>query len=512
MPYKKEKTFLPNEEDTHADKKSDTQQQMTLSQHMDVGELSEDTQSQVGKDDAQIPPETKKIRRTRKLTEKGRSLLDDKVTNLNTKFVKLYTRWKYHINGLKRSIKSNDAEDLIDEIINEINTFQVDIDNTYLEIRSISNPESDIRRMNDTCQALTKIANVKAQHFHNGYDSRDIPWPDDKSVFGSTVASSVFSAQTAKSVTSSKSSQHSSILFLNAKQAAAEALATQRVIKIVNVQNQQREEIQRLEVEEKVLKADREAKEREFEAESAKKRAQFIAESAERKMRMEKKRREVERLEELKGHVAAQARLQVYSESLHPSVALNPLSEPFFPSHQIQVSHPPVEPAKASQVHQQHEVKVPLQYPSVRTSYSVAQPTKEVPATKAVNLSTSDEASIDLVKTLAEAIIANRVPIPEPDIFKGDPLKYNDWKLSFCALIDRKNLPTQEKLFFLRKYVGGTAKRAIEGHFLAGTETTYHAAWGILEDRFGNPFIVAKAYLWNQLCHMFKAYKHSTTV
>lgn len=61
-------------------------------------------------------------------------------------------------------------------------------------------------------------------------------------------------------------------------------------------------------------------------------------------------------------------------------------------------------------------------------------------------------------------------------------------------MIDRKNLPTQEKLFFLRKYVGGSAKRAIEGHFLVGTETAYHAAWNILEDRFGNPFIVAKSY------------------
>ncbi len=119
------------------------------------------------------------------------------------------------------------------ENVNAINTFQVDIDNTYLEIRAISSPEPDIRRMNDTCQAFTRIANKKAQHFLSGDDSEDISWPDAKSEFDSTV-SSVSSAQTANSRASSKASRHSSILSLKAKQAAAEVVATQEVIKITS--------------------------------------------------------------------------------------------------------------------------------------------------------------------------------------------------------------------------------------------------------------------------------------
>ncbi|KAI5085315.1 hypothetical protein C0J45_23790, partial [Silurus meridionalis] len=104
------------------------------------------------------------------------------------------------------------------------------------------------------------------------------------------------------------------------------------------------------------------------------------------------------------------------------------------------------------------------------------------------------ESGTDLVRALAEAITANRIPIPEPAMFSGDPLRFNDWKLSFQALIDRKNLPAQEKLFFLRKYVSGPAKRAIEGHFMVGTEAAYIAAWNTLDDRFGNPFLVGKSY------------------
>lgn len=76
-------------------------------------------------------------------------------------------------------------------------------------------------------------------------------------------------------------------------------------IKIMNAQYQQEEEIQRLEVEGQILKAEREAEEKEIEAESAKKRSQSISESADRKMKLEEKRKELERLEELKRHNAA---------------------------------------------------------------------------------------------------------------------------------------------------------------------------------------------------------------
>ena len=44
------------------------------------------------------------------------------------------------------------------------------------------------------------------------------------------------------------------------------------------------------------------------------------------------------------------------------------------------------------------------------------------------------------VTLIAEAIVtsvnANRIPVPEPCIFMGDPLEYPDWKSSFCSLID----------------------------------------------------------------------------
>lgn len=100
----------------------------------------------------------------------------------------------------------------------------------------------------------------------------------------------------------------------------------------------------------------------------------------------------------------------------------------------------------------------------------------------------------DFVNMLAEAIGANRLPTPEPAVFTGDPLKFEDWRLSFETLIDRKNIPKNEKLYYLRKYLGGAAKKAAEGFFLLGTEEAYDSAWQLLERRFGDPFVIGKSF------------------
>ncbi|XP_059380370.1 uncharacterized protein LOC132115947 isoform X1 [Carassius carassius] len=106
----------------------------------------------------------------------------------------------------------------------------------------------------------------------------------------------------------------------------------------------------------------------------------------------------------------------------------------------------------------------------------------------------SDSTS-DLVKVLPSALSASRIPVPEPTVFSGDPLSYSNWKLSFQTLIDQKNIPDTEKIFYLRRYVSGPAKRAVEGYFLLGTESAYAAAWKFLDKRYGNPFTIAKAFI-----------------
>ena len=143
--------------------------------------------------------------------------------------------------------------------------------------------------------------------------------------------------------------------------------------------------------------------------------------------------------------------------------------------------------------------KANLQVPQANSTPERTQTQYPPPTQEGVNVS-------ELVKVLAEAITANRLPIPEPATFNGDPLQYSMWKTSFQTLIERKNVPTAEKIFFLQRYIGGAAKEAIEGYFLSQTEEAYQAAWDLLEERYGNLFIIAKAYRdklqgWAKITH-----------
>lgn len=70
-----------------------------------------------------------------------------------------------------------------------------------------------------------------------------------------------------------------------------------------------------------------------------------------------------------------------------------------------------------------------------------------------------------LEKALAETVNLNRLPVPEPTVSTGDPLRCMEWKTSFTMLIDRKGVPTSEKIFYLKRYLGGEALRPLEGVF-----------------------------------------------
>ena len=74
------------------------------------------------------------------------------------------------------------------------------------------------------------------------------------------------------------------------KQAAAEVAARQEVLKIMKEQHQREEVIRKLEVEEQMLTAQREAEEKEIEAENTRKQTQFISERAARRTELKKKK------------------------------------------------------------------------------------------------------------------------------------------------------------------------------------------------------------------------------
>ena len=88
-----------------------------------------------------------------------------------------------------------------------------------------------------------------------------------------------------------------------------------------------------------------------------------------------------------------------------------------------------------------------------------------------------------LAESFVEQVQVSRVPIPEPCIFYGDSLHYSSWKHSFDILIDNRRIPEVEKLFYLKRYLGGAAKEAVDGYLLMPRDKL--EAWPKVGDRDG---------------------------
>lgn len=117
------------------------------------------------------------------------------------------------------------------------------------------------------------------------------------------------------------------------------------------------------------------------------------------------------------------------------------------------------------------------------------------PETVSAPLDTATETVLqNLTKSFSESVNLSRLPAPEPYIFEGEPLKYPAWKAAFTALIDSRVISAREKIHYLRKYLCKEAKDSIEGLFYIDSDDAYTSAIKMLDERYGNPFLVAEGY------------------
>ncbi|XP_073671819.1 uncharacterized protein [Paramisgurnus dabryanus] len=410
--------------------------------------------------------------RSRKLTEKGKDLHMAKLKSLLLHFNNAYDCWKVLTKVAKRSLEQNHPSDILQEHVTRIEKELDELNNIYDVYRKLDVPTHDMRCKLDKSTSITKVMIKNVTSRIQGVDE-ELFWPDAGSVFASSASSISFPVNKScgtKSICSNES-------LVKRQEAAAEYASTRAVLQIMSEQERKQEELEALEVENRQIAAAQEAaavsrrlqEEREEVERKIKRQAQEDVllrkqqeENAIRRQSVEHLRRELDRLEGLKRLNAAKAKLQVYEE-------IN------FDTNQdllIQKSDAPMIVHAAKQTDPVCDLQ--LRYTPPRGNFS--------------------DDTQELVKVLAEAIAANRLPVPEPTIFCGDPLKFNHWKLSFQTLIERKNIPDIEKIFFLQRYVGGTAKEALEGHFLLESEDSYSLAWNLLDERYGQPFVIAKAF------------------
>lgn len=132
----------------------------------------------------------------------------------------------------------------------------------------------------------------------------------------------------------------------------------------------------------------------------------------------------------------------------------------------------------------QSEIADPLKKTTVNSGNSVFKPSKP-----------SNEGALErLADLLTQRRLQDSLPLPEPEIFRGDLLHYPFWVKSFKTIIEDQTQKTAQRLFYLGKYTAGEAREAINGYLSLETSDAYADAKKVLSDRFGNPFLIADAY------------------
>ncbi|XP_051813072.1 uncharacterized protein LOC110968427 isoform X1 [Acanthochromis polyacanthus] len=413
---------------------------------------SEQPQATKGKGaDSPTAQELQRVQRTRKLTERGQELHDEQVRRFANRFTVCYDKWKAIAKDAKQALHEQCSRDQLHEHITKVTQASRNPNVVYDDLRRHDIPHNDTRRRVDTCEAVTRTI-IETAKRHLNTEKRDEDVKETESVFKSPSSdkSSIRSHNTKSSAHSGSrsriTSRHSSLSSARRQDAAAEVAASEATLEVLLEQEGHIKEIQRLE------------------AEAADLRAKQEAENAERERVLEAKRRQLERLETIKNIKAAKARQQVYEQSICSEEEIDELLHEHVP------------------VIKREEIKHKDNLPQHRF------PPQDLTSLR------QEDSTTALVRAFAESISASRLPVPEPTTFSGDPLQFNDWKVSFQTLIDRKNIPAEEKIYYLRKYIDGPAKKAIESYFLLSTESAYNAAWTILQERYGNPFLIAKAF------------------
>lgn len=56
--------------------------------------------------------------------------------------------------------------------------------------------------------------------------------------------------------------------------------------------------------------------------------------------------------------------------------------------------------------------------------------------------------------------------MPKPPVFTDDPIHFIEFKQSFVPFIDKKIISSTDEMFYLKKYVSGPARKALEQTFL----------------------------------------------
>ncbi|XP_042626645.1 uncharacterized protein LOC122147619 [Cyprinus carpio] len=385
---------------------------------------------------------TRHSKRKHVLTEKMLAYQQEESQKKEKKIASLYNQWKIEARSAREHLKSDALESQLAILSDTLETAKHKVLCAYDEFRQHVSPTIEMRRKMDACEAVTadiiKIVNERITGVDGDFDGKRekrrlrtlLDHQYAHSIFGSTV--SQFSQKT------SNSSHRSVISSLEAKRvdAAAEVAAKQAAYDVLLEESKQREKIKRLE--------------------------------AQHKRALDVEVKELERIQAQRDLKAAQAKLEIYNQETEKEKTN--LSKDCSSSNGSDSDLSLVSMEKQE------------------TFQKVCGETKKA----TVEASATDIPL--LIQAFQDGMSMSKLPVPEPPVFTGDPIHFIEFKQSFVALVDKKTISSADKLFYLKKYVSGPARKALEGTFFRTDDEAYQDAWNKLNNRYGQPFVIQKAF------------------
>ncbi|KAL6463232.1 hypothetical protein MHYP_G00276230 [Metynnis hypsauchen] len=350
-------------------------------------------------------------------------------------FISMYNQWKVQARDARQQLKSDISDSQLTTLVDNLEKARNDVTVIYEEIRHHIAPTPEIRRQVDACMSvtadITKIIYERITGVDGEFDA-DRERSRLLTLLDCDHARSIYGSTVSR--VSHKSSIHSS--HYSSHHSVTSCLAAKRADAAADVAAKEA-------MYEVLLEENRQ-----------KEKIQHLEQQ--HKHALEAQKRELEWLQAEKDLKAAQARLGVYSQE-----AVCETSNSFIAC----------EPKTEQNINQ----------PSFQRSSNV------VTAAPQTDMSS-------LAQALQDSITLNRLPVPEPFVFSGDPIQFIEWKNSFMSLIDRKSASFADKLYYLKRYVGGPARKTLDGTFYRNDTEAYQDAWNKLDRRYGQPFIIQRSF------------------
>ncbi|XP_073785217.1 uncharacterized protein [Danio rerio] len=404
--------------------------------------------------------------RKRNPTEKGLEMQKQETKKHEKAFNKAYTSWKQTAKEIRCKLKALCTCEELEQILKDIQTSQDVVTQHYAPLLRNQTATPEIVRRVDVCSILsTEICDLVSKRIEtvDVIQKREVVKErvrqilnkeEYESIFGCTNTETIISvsSQTVESLSAvSETSSEASSKRADAEAELAAKVEQKRAIQ--EISNQQA----------RLVKL-----ENDWKLEEARMLADIKQKEIEIRSKLEEEKAKLQLLQAEEDVNIAAARVKAYNN------AESCLEESSLEDDETgNVIYP--ERRKASNKPQRNPVINPL----LSQTFQEERKTKETE---------------NLAQALVNSLSISRLPVPEPTTFNGDPLKFIEWKMSFTALIDCKSIPASEKMFYLKTYLAGEARKAVEGFFYKNSDDTYQGAWRVLEERYGNPFIIQRAF------------------